>query len=154
MHGSHTIKDVEHFETEGGKWSPLPGVLPAIELAGGKHTRVLMLDENGTPYTVTLDGTWTMAQLTGWTDVGPTEGGVTLALPLAAGEYSAVVSEIRPARRRKTTRRRRRPRVRTAEDREHSAEVREWAKEQGYPVADRGRLPAPVKLAYDQAHTG
>ncbi|MFI5877522.1 Lsr2 family protein [Streptomyces sp. NPDC051445] len=30
--------------------------------------------------------------------------------------------------------------------------VREWAKENGYEVSDRGRVPAPVREAYEKAH--
>jgi len=31
-------------------------------------------------------------------------------------------------------------------------EVREWARESGYEVPDRGRIPADVREAYDAAH--
>ena len=31
-------------------------------------------------------------------------------------------------------------------------EVREWARDNGYTVPDRGRIPAEVKSAYDAAH--
>lgn len=30
-----------------------------------------------------------------------------------------------------------------------NAEIREWARSQGYDVSDRGRIPAEVKAAYD-----
>jgi hypothetical protein len=33
-----------------------------------------------------------------------------------------------------------------------TAQVREWAKEQGYEVAARGRVPAEIREAYDKAH--
>lgn len=33
-----------------------------------------------------------------------------------------------------------------------AAEVREWAKEQGYEVNERGRINAEVREAYDAAH--
>lgn len=33
-----------------------------------------------------------------------------------------------------------------------AAEVRAWAKENGYTVPDRGRIPADVRSAYDAAH--
>jgi hypothetical protein len=32
------------------------------------------------------------------------------------------------------------------------AEVRDWAREQGKVVSDRGRVPADVRAAYDAAH--
>ncbi|MGB3283572.1 histone-like nucleoid-structuring protein Lsr2 [Mycolicibacter algericus] len=31
-------------------------------------------------------------------------------------------------------------------------EVRNWAKAQGFPVSDRGRIPVSVQEAFDQAH--
>ncbi|KIF04506.1 hypothetical protein PL81_18450 [Streptomyces sp. RSD-27] len=37
----------------------------------------------------------------------------------------------------------------TAEERE---KIREWAKEEGYEFADRGRIPKKVMKAYDEAH--
>jgi hypothetical protein len=33
-----------------------------------------------------------------------------------------------------------------------ASQVREWAREQGYEVSDRGRVPADVRTAYDSAH--
>lgn len=33
-----------------------------------------------------------------------------------------------------------------------TAKIREWAKEQGYEVNDRGRVPATVREAYENAH--
>ena len=41
---------------------------------------------------------------------------------------------------------------RTASTRQHSASVRDWAKEQGLVVSDRGRIPADVERKYDAAH--
>jgi len=35
--------------------------------------------------------------------------------------------------------------------RSESAKIREWARENGYKVSDRGRIPAEVKEAYDAA---
>jgi len=34
---------------------------------------------------------------------------------------------------------------------ESQAEIRQWAREQGYAVGDRGRIPAEVRAAYDAA---
>jgi hypothetical protein len=33
-----------------------------------------------------------------------------------------------------------------------TAKIREWAKEQGYEVNDRGRVPANIREAYDKAN--
>lgn len=35
---------------------------------------------------------------------------------------------------------------------EDTAAIREWAQQQGYEVSDRGRIPADVREAYQQAH--
>jgi hypothetical protein len=37
---------------------------------------------------------------------------------------------------------------------ESQAEIREWARAQGYAVGDRGRIPGEVRSAYDAAHRG
>lgn len=37
---------------------------------------------------------------------------------------------------------------------ESQAEIREWARAQGYAVGDRGRIPGEVRAAYDAAHKG
>ena len=47
---------------------------------------------------------------------------------------------------------RRRP-VRTASSREHSGDIRAWAKDQGIPVSERGRIPASVVEQYQSATT-
>jgi hypothetical protein len=36
-------------------------------------------------------------------------------------------------------------------DREHTRAVRAWARENGWPISDRGRIPAEVLAAYDTA---
>ncbi|MFJ4866668.1 MULTISPECIES: Lsr2 family protein [unclassified Streptomyces] len=33
-----------------------------------------------------------------------------------------------------------------------TAQLREWAKEQGYDINDRGRIPVAIREAYDAAH--
>lgn len=45
-----------------------------------------------------------------------------------------------------------RPSSRTAGNQEHVAAVREWARVNGFTVADRGRIPAAAQQAYDAAH--
>lgn len=39
-----------------------------------------------------------------------------------------------------------------AVDREQSRAVRDWARQHGYTVSDRGRIPNDVTEAYDRAH--
>ncbi len=34
----------------------------------------------------------------------------------------------------------------------NASEIREWARENGYQVSERGRVPADIKTAYDAAH--
>jgi hypothetical protein len=41
---------------------------------------------------------------------------------------------------------------RTAAHRQHSANVRAWAKKAGIAVGDRGRIPADVVVRYEAAH--
>ena len=53
---------------------------------------------------------------------------------------------------RKVTGRVTRTKRRTAANRQHSAEVRAWAKANGIEVSDRGRISATVQDAYDAAH--
>lgn len=38
--------------------------------------------------------------------------------------------------------------------REHNTAVREWAKQHGYELSDRGRIPGHVAEAFDKAHQG
>jgi Lsr2 len=55
---------------------------------------------------------------------------------------------------RRTGRGQRRRPGRAASSREHSANIRAWAKEQGIAVSDRGRIPASVAEQYDAATKG
>ena len=55
-------------------------------------------------------------------------------------------------RARKVTGRVTRTKRRTAAHRQHSAEVRAWAKRSGIDVSDRGRIPAQVIKKYDASH--
>ena len=38
--------------------------------------------------------------------------------------------------------------------REQTQAVREWARQQGHRINDRGRIPASIQQAFDQAHQG
>jgi Lsr2 len=42
--------------------------------------------------------------------------------------------------------------ARPARDRGHSSDVREWARQQGIEVSERGRIPASVLAGYEAAH--
>lgn len=42
--------------------------------------------------------------------------------------------------------------VRPQADREQLAAIREWARQNGHEVSDRGRIPGKVKEAYQAAH--
>src|SRR3954447_10923218 len=46
------------------------------------------------------------------------------------------------------------PRGRTAHNRERAADIRNWAKEHGITINDRGRIPAEVVHAYDAKDPG
>ncbi len=46
----------------------------------------------------------------------------------------------------------RRRRTRGGPGRERSAEIRAWAKQRGYKVNERGRIPAAIVAEYDAAH--
>jgi hypothetical protein len=45
-------------------------------------------------------------------------------------------------------------RPRTSPSRQHSGDIRAWAKEQGIAVSDRGRIPARVAERYEAAARG
>jgi hypothetical protein len=53
---------------------------------------------------------------------------------------------------RKVTGRVSRTKRRTAAHRQHSAEIRAWAKASGMEVSDRGRIPAQVIASYEASH--
>jgi Lsr2 len=55
-------------------------------------------------------------------------------------------------RARKVTGRVTRTKRRTAAHRQHSAEVRAWAKRSGIEVSDRGRIPAQIIRKYEASH--
>jgi hypothetical protein len=46
----------------------------------------------------------------------------------------------------------RRRRARTGPGRERSAQIRQWAKQRGYKVNERGRIPATIVAEYEAAH--
>jgi len=46
----------------------------------------------------------------------------------------------------------RRRQARAGVSREHSADIRSWAKSRGYKVSDRGRIPASIVQDYEREH--
>ena len=46
----------------------------------------------------------------------------------------------------------RRRRVRSGAGRERTIEIRAWARQRGYKVNDRGRIPASIVAEYEAAH--
>jgi hypothetical protein len=44
------------------------------------------------------------------------------------------------------------PSTRPAVDRDQTKAIREWARNNGWALADRGRIPANVVTAFDEAH--
>ena len=53
---------------------------------------------------------------------------------------------------RRTTGRVTRTKRRTTANRQHSADIRSWAKQSGITVSDRGRIPAQVIAKYEASH--
>ena len=43
-------------------------------------------------------------------------------------------------------------RRRTKTSREHTRQVRDWAREQGHELSDRGRIPAHIAAEYEASH--
>jgi hypothetical protein len=64
-------------------------------------------------------------------------------------ELEAYVEHARKASGASTARRRR---TRTGPGRERSAQIRAWAKQRGYKVNERGRIPANIVAEYEAAH--
>jgi hypothetical protein len=46
----------------------------------------------------------------------------------------------------------RRRKVRTGPGREHSSEIRAWARQRGHKVSERGRIPAAIITEYEASH--
>jgi hypothetical protein len=62
------------------------------------------------------------------------------------------INAARPVRAVRTTRLRRGSLPVRAMSREQSADIRRWAKDQGLPVSERGRIAASVVEKYEAAH--
>jgi Lsr2 len=96
-------------------------------------------------------------------DGGPADE--TLRFGLGGSEYEIDLSKKNASRfrrqiapyiehARKAGRGQRRRPVRAASSRERSGDIRAWAKDQGIPVSERGRIPASVVEQYEAATTG
>ncbi|MEV4254719.1 Lsr2 family protein [Spirillospora sp. NPDC052269] len=79
--------------------------------------------------------------------------GVGYEIDLNAANAAKLRERFEPfvANARKAARRPAKP-SRSAGNREQSAEIREWAKQNGIPVNDRGRIPAKVIEQYNATH--
>ncbi|MFF4607887.1 Lsr2 family protein [Streptomyces sp. NPDC001339] len=78
--------------------------------------------------------------------------GVAYEIDLGPDSYDQLLEALGPfvkaGRKTATTRRSRKTSART----EDTAAIRAWAKEQGYAVSERGRVPADIREAYAKAH--
>ena len=83
-------------------------------------------------------------------------GGADYEIDLSTKNATAFRRKLAPfiEHARKTGRGQRRQVGRTVSSREHSADIRAWAKDQGITVSDRGRIPASVAEQYDAATKG
>jgi hypothetical protein len=81
--------------------------------------------------------------------------GVSYEIDLSSGNAGQLRSElsqyVEHARKSAAAPARRR-RARTGAGREQSARIREWAKEHGKKISERGRIPADILAEYEAAH--
>jgi hypothetical protein len=96
-------------------------------------------------------------------DGGPAEetvrftvGGTEYEIDLNKGNARAFRKQLAPfiEHARRVGRPQRRRQARTTSSREHSGDIRAWAKEQGIAVSGRGRIPASVVERYEAATKG
>jgi hypothetical protein len=70
--------------------------------------------------------------------------------------HEAIAGFVESARKVKASGNSRQTRKASASDsgrsREQTQAVREWARQQGHSINDRGRIPASIQQAFDQAH--
>ena len=80
--------------------------------------------------------------------------GSSYEIDLSSGNAGKLRKElahyVEHARKASSTARRRR--ARTGPGRERSAQIRQWAKQRGYKVNERGRIPANIVAEYEAAH--
>jgi hypothetical protein len=79
--------------------------------------------------------------------------GVDYEIDLSKKNASAFRKQIAPFvdHARKAGRGQRRKSARASSDRERSGDIRAWARENGIPVSDRGRIPASLAEQYEAA---
>jgi hypothetical protein len=80
--------------------------------------------------------------------------GASYEIDLSTGNASKLRKELAHyvEHARKASGQTRRRRTRTGPGREHSAQIRLWAKQRGYKVNERGRIPANIVAEYEAAH--
>jgi hypothetical protein len=80
-------------------------------------------------------------------------GGAEYEIDLSKKNASAFRKKVAPfvEHARKAGRGQRRRPARTSSARERSGDIRAWARDNGIPVSDRGRIPASVAEQYDAA---
>jgi hypothetical protein len=98
------------------------------DLDGSKGAETLRFGLDGTDYEIDL------------------KGGNAKKFRKAVGPYAAAARRVRQTATRQTTARR------TTQTRDRSGEVRRWAREHGYNVGAKGRIPHAVEQAFTAAH--
>ncbi|GAB2825944.1 histone-like nucleoid-structuring protein Lsr2 [Streptomyces sp. NPDC054796] len=82
--------------------------------------------------------------------------GVVYEIDLASDSYDKFMDVLQPFIKAGRKQKRGRGTTATASKRtvpsQDTAKIREWAREQGYEVNERGRIPANIQDAYAQAH--
>jgi hypothetical protein len=82
--------------------------------------------------------------------------GASYEIDLSTGNANKLRKELEPyvehARKASGAAGARRRRTRTGPGRERSAQIRAWAKQRGYKVNERGRIPANIVTEYEAAH--
>lgn len=80
--------------------------------------------------------------------------GVGYEIDLVPESYDQLFDALSPfiEKGRKTGRVKGAPKARRVTDGPSAVDVRDWARAHGYDVNDRGRVPAPIREAYEAAH--
>src|ERR1700761_8812350 len=85
-------------------------------------------------------------------DLDGGEATETVSFGLDGSSYEIDLSTANADKIRKVSAPARRRRPRTGPGRQHSAAIREWAKQRGYHVNERGRIPANIVAEYEASH--
>ncbi len=89
--------------------------------------------------------------------------GVTYAIDLSPANHRRLLQALEPmVEKARRAPRGRRPHIgggsaaatggTAAQEKEHNQRMRDWARGQDIPIADRGRVPIDVRLRYEMAH--